>query len=201
MSDEEAISIVITRPREEPETSEKDAPEWTALDELEERANLAFYRRLGLDSAGVDCLTRLAAVADDPNSDMAVVSRHDLKRILVCLGEVGDQREREIPVLKITDDEYIEMVEQNLSAALRVARGVTPQAMDSGLEITRSHGRDGTRRGREASLLLTARRLAAGLAIPMGTLLTETAPGADHEKRYGPMPTYWLRTEHDTDPR
>ena len=146
----------------------------TGIEALEDWSKAADYGRLGLDAAGIASYARLTGETWSSDSKRVVVKRLDLQRVLICLDNVSAQRGREVPRLEISDEEYQQVVTRHLHAAARIARGVTPLGHHDTPGLGRWASED--QWAADAPTLLVARRLAAALSVPIGSLLTESEP-------------------------
>jgi DNA-binding XRE family transcriptional regulator len=145
------------------ENGERDDEDGVAL--------LGFYGLLGLSMAEVEIISRLAGEAWSTDAVHIAVSRGDVVDLLTAVDRVAEERRREVPTLRLSDEEYDAVVGRHIRDARR-ARSMTQVELGDALGITQGMVSE-YERGRRRPTLRFLRRLAAAVRAPIGSLLTE----------------------------
>jgi DNA-binding XRE family transcriptional regulator len=152
-----------------------------AVQDDEMRDMLAFYGRVGLDRRAVAGVTRLAVAVHSSDTDLVAVQRLDLRRLLLWLDQTARTREREIPTLALSDEQYDRVVGRHIRDVRR-ARGLTHADLGEALGVGPTRV-SGIERAQPRASLRLVRRIAAALGVPIGSLVTEWEVSDDQPPR------------------
>jgi DNA-binding XRE family transcriptional regulator len=142
----------------------------------------------GLNSDDAPLLATLVERANEQGPSHVIVARADLLWLVNWALELMDAQLREIPELRISDEEYRQVLGRNLTRVRRLC-GVSQRQLAQRMNVRRSMIGDYEHARRELTLGVL-RDIAGGLRVPIGLLAREW-----EETPFATEPLFFLQPE------